>query len=112
MSEDGTLTPPEIKIDYLLALQCVAHAHEIVDPHKALADEYVITKGKDAPEARIPVGIVVVEPSRNGFLYSLISVLVPALAAGNCIIVEVCRLGHSSNAIVEGSHFSASASTS
>lgn len=86
--QDGVLTTTEIKIEYLLALQCVAHAHDGIDPKKALEDEYTITTGVDNAETRAPVGIVVIEPSPQAFLNSLVSALVPALAGGNCIIVE------------------------
>ncbi|KAJ4319255.1 hypothetical protein N0V84_006446 [Fusarium piperis] len=88
IKKDTPHTSVEIKGEYWLALQCIADAFASIDPHKCMEDEYAISKGHDDPNSRSPVGIVVIEPSSHAFFYSLISALVPALAAGNCVIVQ------------------------
>lgn len=91
MREDtANRTAVDVKIEYWLALQCVAGFHSSIDPEAALKEEYLISKGIDAPKAREAVGIVVIEPASHGFLYSLIAALAPAIAGGNCVIVQVC----------------------
>lgn len=92
MEEDGILTPAESKIEYCLALQCIAEVHDGIDPRKALEAEYAIANGVDAPGSRQPIGVVVIEPSLDGFLYSLVAAVAPAIAGGNCIIIQVRRV--------------------
>lgn len=90
MREDtANRTAVDVKIEYWLALQCVAGFHSSIDPEAALKEEYLISKGVDTPNARDAVGIVVIEPASHGFLYSLIAALAPAIAGGNCVIVQV-----------------------
>ncbi|KAG9256756.1 Aldehyde/histidinol dehydrogenase [Emericellopsis atlantica] len=88
MSEDAGSTPVSVKVEFCLALRCVADAHASIEPKKVLADEYALAHGVDSPEAREPVGIVVIEPSSHSFTHSLLAALAPALAAGNCAIVQ------------------------
>lgn len=90
IEEDTAHRAVEVKIEYWLALQCIADAYASIDPAKSLQDEYAIANGRDAPQARDPVGIVVIEPSTHAFFASIIGVIVPALAAGNCVVVQVC----------------------
>ncbi|KAM0435865.1 hypothetical protein ACHAPT_002756 [Fusarium lateritium] len=85
---DTNHRPAEVKGEYWLALQCIADAFALIDPQKCLEDEYAIAQGRDDPDAQSPVGIVVIEPSSHAFFYSLITALVPALAAGNCVIIQ------------------------
>ncbi|KAJ4191948.1 hypothetical protein NW755_004083 [Fusarium falciforme] len=94
IKNDTNHRPAEIKGEYWLALKCIADAFASIDPQKCLEDEYAISKGRDDPDSRSPVGIVVIEPSSHTFLYSLIAALVPALAAGNCVIVKVITKGY------------------
>ena len=56
-----------------------------------LDDEYRIARSVNAPDAREPVSIVLIEPAAHTFLYSLVSALAPALGAGNCVIVQAER---------------------
>lgn len=81
----------EVKLEYCLALECVAKCFGAIDPKSSLHDEYAVARSEDAPDAREAVGIIVIEPTTHTFLFSLVSALAPALAAGNCIIVQACR---------------------
>jgi acyl-CoA reductase-like NAD-dependent aldehyde dehydrogenase len=89
IKNDTNHRPAEIKGEYWLTLKCIADAFASIDPQKCIEDEYAISKGRDDPDSRSPVGIVVIEPSSHAFLYNLIAALVPALAAGNCVVVKV-----------------------
>jgi acyl-CoA reductase-like NAD-dependent aldehyde dehydrogenase len=81
--------PAEVKLECWLALRCISEAYTAIDPAKALEDEYAIASRRDADDAREPVGIIVIEPATYTFFYSLVSALVPALAAGNCVLIQV-----------------------
>lgn len=84
----------EVKVEYWLAMRCLADAYSALNPDKLLEEEYAIANGKDAPTARVPVGIVVVEPTMHTFFYSLVSAVAPAIAAGNCVVVQVRNNSH------------------
>lgn len=86
----------EIKVECWLAMRCVADAHAAIDTEKALSEEYAVARGEDAPGARAPAGIVVVEPGAHTFFYSIVSALVPAMEAGNCVVVQVSVFCHQS----------------
>lgn len=88
IADDTGHRPAEVKAEYWLALRCVAESYTSIDPKQYLKDEYAIAASKDAPDAREPVGIVVIEPAIHTFAFSLLSALSPALAAGNCIVVQ------------------------
>ncbi|CAI4214086.1 unnamed protein product [Parascedosporium putredinis] len=79
----------EVKVECWLAMRAIADAYTALDTEKALEEEYALAHGKDSPDAREPVGVVVIEPTSHTFFYSLITALVPALAAGNCVILQV-----------------------
>ncbi|ETN42939.1 uncharacterized protein HMPREF1541_02097 [Cyphellophora europaea CBS 101466] len=88
IKQDTGYRPAEIHAEYWLALQCLADSYNSVDTARDLDAEYAIANQKDAPNAREPVGIVLIEPATHAFVFSLISALGPALAAGNCVIVR------------------------
>ncbi|UZP40679.1 hypothetical protein NXS19_008495 [Fusarium pseudograminearum] len=88
IAKDSKHQPSEVKVEYCLALQLIADAYTAIDPDQQLEQEYAVTKGQDDVTSREPVGIVVIEPSNHAFFYGLISALAPALAAGNCVIVQ------------------------
>lgn len=99
--EDTGHRRAEVKAEYWLTLRCLADNYDAIDPESDLKTEYAIANSKDAPEAREPVGIVVIEPAAHTFVFSLISALGPALAAGNCVIIQVSRVGKYISAVFE-----------
>ncbi|EEY16508.1 conserved hypothetical protein [Verticillium alfalfae VaMs.102] len=91
MEKDTGNTRFEIATEYWLALRCLAQVYDSIDTDTELKLEYRIANSKDASDARDPVGIVVIEPLAQTFLYSLLSALAPAIGAGNCVIVQMGR---------------------
>ena len=92
IAADTDHTPAEIAIEIHLALSALKASYETLQPTKALADEYLIASGKDAPTNRVPYGIAYIEPCTHTLLYSVVAPLSAAIAAGNCVIVLVSRL--------------------
>lgn len=97
MREDGALTDADVEIEFCLALQCVVESHDAIDPAKEMEEEYSIARGADQPNSRRPVGVVIIEPSLYAFVHSLIAALAPALAAGNCVVIQVSPTSPKSN---------------
>ncbi|KAH6965162.1 Aldehyde/histidinol dehydrogenase [Fusarium venenatum] len=88
IAKDSKNQPSEVKVEYCLALQLIADAYTSINPDQQLEQEYAVTKGQDDTISREPAGIVVIEPSNHAFFYGLVAALAPALAAGNCVIVQ------------------------
>ncbi|SPO01439.1 uncharacterized protein DNG_04112 [Cephalotrichum gorgonifer] len=89
ITRDTAHRSSEVKVEYWLAMRCLAEVYSSLDAKKLLEDEYAIAAGRDAPHAREPVGIVVVEPTLHTFFHSLVSAVAPALAAGNCVVIQL-----------------------
>jgi acyl-CoA reductase-like NAD-dependent aldehyde dehydrogenase len=86
---DSGNTQAEAAIEYHLAISSLKEHYSSLDPVGALEDEYRIARGVDAPDRREPVGIVYIVPAVHTLFFSVISPLGAAIAAGNCVIVQV-----------------------
>ncbi|KAI8632759.1 Aldehyde/histidinol dehydrogenase [Xylariaceae sp. FL1651] len=78
----------EAKAETWLSLQLLADAYVSIRPDQAVKQEYAIARGEDLSNNREPIGIVIVHPSVHCFFFSLMSALVPAFSAGNCVVVQ------------------------
>lgn len=89
VADTGSL-PSEAKLEYSLALQVLRERYIELDSAKELELEYRIAKGIDAPDAREPYGVAIIHVSQQHTpFYSTIAPLCAALAAGNCVILQV-----------------------
>lgn len=76
-------------VEYCLALKAIRKRYDALDPTQELEDEYRIAKGKNAPNRREAVGIAYIVPTSHSPLFSVISPVASAIAAGSCVILEV-----------------------
>jgi acyl-CoA reductase-like NAD-dependent aldehyde dehydrogenase len=88
ISSDSGHTQAEVHVEYWLAMKQLAQAFAAINPDQALHDEYAVSRNQTPSQAREAVGIVVIQPAKHAFFSSLMSALIPALAAGNSIIVQ------------------------
>lgn len=91
---DSQSTSAEVETEYYLAMDALRHFYEGVNFEDELEEEYSVAHGKDNLDRRIGVGMVVLKPTGHTRFYSIITPLAAAIAAGNCVILEVC--GHHS----------------
>jgi acyl-CoA reductase-like NAD-dependent aldehyde dehydrogenase len=75
--------------EYYLAMDAITHFYEELDFDKALITEYLISTGADNPNRRVGNGIVIIRPTTHTRVYSIICPLAAAIAAGNCVCLEV-----------------------
>ena len=83
-------TPAEVSIEYYLAVSVVKDQYASTNFDQMLEEEYRIANGKDAANRRVAAGIVYIVPSNHTLFYSVIAPLSVAVAAGNCVVIEVC----------------------
>lgn len=87
---EGThCTELEALSEYTYTVYSIRRLYDGLNFDDALRDEYSITRNQDNINRRVPHGIVLVRPSTYCRLFSIISALAAALAAGNCVLVEV-----------------------
>ncbi|MCJ1472615.1 hypothetical protein MMC13_001264 [Lambiella insularis] len=82
-------TDLEADFECALLLSELRQHYEALDPPKELAKRRQIADGKDSIGKTKSVGIVYIVPSKHTLLYSALSPLCAAIAAGNCVIVEL-----------------------
>lgn len=78
----------EAEAEYYLTMEAVKHFYGTLDFEKDLEEEYNVAHGKDNPKRRLGVGLVVIRPTGHTRLYSIVTPLAAAIAAGNCVILE------------------------
>jgi acyl-CoA reductase-like NAD-dependent aldehyde dehydrogenase len=78
--------------EFVLAMDAIQNIYETLDFDQSLKEEYLVKEGKDHLSRRVGVGIVAIRPTRHSRLYSILSPLAAAFAAGNCVLVEVRKI--------------------
>jgi acyl-CoA reductase-like NAD-dependent aldehyde dehydrogenase len=89
ITSDTSNTPSEVAVEFNLALTAIRSGYASLQPTKAHDEEYAIANGKDAATAKVPVGVVYIELATHTLFYSTIAPLTAAIAAGNCVILQV-----------------------
>ena len=87
--KDSGNTRAEAAVEYSLTLASLKKQITSLDPVKELEDEYRIANGEDAADRREAIGIAYIEPINHTFFYSVVVPLSVAIAAGNCVVVQV-----------------------
>ena len=91
VKSDTRVSEQEAAAEVALSLDLVQQHYASINPAKELEEEYRLSKGKDAQDQTQPWGVVYIEPQQNHTpLFSIITALSAALAAGNCIALKVC----------------------
>ena len=57
---------------------------------KSIEEEYIISHNKGNLQRRVPYGLVFIRPQMHTRFFSIISAVAAAIAAGNCVLLEVC----------------------
>ncbi|GKT85121.1 LOW QUALITY PROTEIN: aldehyde dehydrogenase [Colletotrichum tofieldiae] len=92
--KDTGASKAEIEAEYFLALEAVRHFYESLDFAKELETEYLVAHGKDNASRRTGAGLVIIRPTTYTRLFSILSPLAGALAAGSVVALE-CSVPYS-----------------
>ena len=82
-------TSHEADFEYILVLSELRQHFEGLNPKDELAATRQIELGHDSFGRSKSTGVVYIVPSTHTLLYSVLSPVCSAIAAGNCVIVEV-----------------------
>ena len=86
---DSGHTTNEVELEFTLALSELRVLYDSLDLPKELDTLRKVTVGQDNLERTKPAGIVYIVPAKWCLFHAIISPLGAALAAGNCVILEV-----------------------
>ncbi|KEF55912.1 uncharacterized protein A1O9_07492 [Exophiala aquamarina CBS 119918] len=89
MKTDSSQTNSEIEIQYTLALESIVNSFSESDFDQALAAEYRLAKSENTPDNRCAYGIVYIEPASYNLVYSCVTAVTTAIAAGNCVVLKL-----------------------
>ncbi|KFY35727.1 hypothetical protein V494_05662 [Pseudogymnoascus sp. VKM F-4513 (FW-928)] len=79
----------ESEAEYWLTINAVEQQYDGLDFETSIKEEYLIATGTNNENRRIGKGVVVIRPTTHTRFYSIIVPLVAAIAAGNCIALEL-----------------------
>jgi acyl-CoA reductase-like NAD-dependent aldehyde dehydrogenase len=89
ISQDQRTAKEHAEIEFFLAMDSVTKAYEALDFESSLQAEYLVKEGKDNLLRRVGVGLVAIRPGNHNRFYSTVTPLAMAIAAGNCVLLEV-----------------------
>lgn len=93
--QDSGHTHEESWLELSLTLITINELYEQLDFDDALRREYTVSRNESYINCRAPHGIVLIRPGSYTIFYSILSATAAALAAGNCVAVQVRYCYHS-----------------
>jgi len=92
---DSHHTASEVEVEYYLALQSVKDQYLQLNVERIIEDEYHLANLIDSPSRMVAAGVVYISPADHTRLYSIVAPVAAAIAAGNCVVLEVSKVqGH------------------
>ncbi|KAI9667675.1 MAG: hypothetical protein M1821_000492 [Bathelium mastoideum] len=89
IEKDAQSPRVEVDSEFYLGMLGVRDAYKSLDFSKELKDEYLIAKEKNNENRRVRYGIVLIRPTTHTRFFSIVAPLALAIAAGNCILLEL-----------------------
>ncbi len=86
---DNEYSSAEADAEIYMALQALRQEYETFDFAKVLEQEYSLAHNKENLSKRVAVGCVYIVPCQHSRFYSIIQPICAAIAAGNCVVIEV-----------------------
>lgn len=82
-------THAEAEAQYILSVDAVKQHYSSLDVAKLLEAEYSLASSKDNLGRRTAYGCAYIVPENYSLLYSVITPVAAAIAAGNCVVVQM-----------------------
>jgi acyl-CoA reductase-like NAD-dependent aldehyde dehydrogenase len=92
ISKDESCSTAASEKQFYLTMDALRTFYETLDFDQLLKEEYLVKEGKDNRNRRVGVGLVAIRPGSHSLFYSVLVPLGAAIAAGNCVLLEVCFL--------------------
>ncbi|KAM3071814.1 hypothetical protein ACMFMG_009671 [Clarireedia jacksonii] len=79
----------EPEAEFWLTINAIESQYKSLDFEKSIAEEYLIAKGSNNENRRIGKGLVIIRPTTHTRFYSIVTPITTAIAAGNCVALEL-----------------------
>ncbi|KAI8151122.1 Aldehyde dehydrogenase family 3 member B1 [Colletotrichum sp. SAR 10_70] len=86
--KDSGASKTEVEVEHFLSMEAIRHFYESLDFGKELDTEYLVAHGKDNTTRRTGAGLVIIRPTTYTRLFSILSPLAAAIAAGSVVALE------------------------
>jgi len=87
--QDSGCSGADIDSELYLTSRAIRQEYEALGISDFLEEEYSLARRKDNLSRRIAIGAVYIIPCQHSQLYSTLQPAAAAIAAGNCVMVEV-----------------------
>lgn len=74
---------------FFLTMDAVRQSYNTLNFDRSLKEEYKVRHGENNLTRSVELGLLVLRPTRHTRFYSVVTPLAAAIAAGNCLILEV-----------------------
>ncbi|KAH7146515.1 hypothetical protein EDB81DRAFT_883923 [Dactylonectria macrodidyma] len=89
IANDSGHNHDDSELEFCATLVTINTLYEQLDFDRTLEQEYAVSRNQSNSSCRIPHGIVLIRPGTHNIFFSILSAVAAALAAGNCIILEI-----------------------
>lgn len=89
---DTSVKLREAQLEIHLSISVVKELYDNFSVEEALSQEYRVARGQDWCDRNDAVGTIYLRPQSHNLVYSIVSPLANAIAAGNCVVIEVRKL--------------------
>jgi acyl-CoA reductase-like NAD-dependent aldehyde dehydrogenase len=101
IANDTGATSAEVEAEIYLTMDSLRNFYDGLDFEKKTKEEYLVANGKNNIERRIGVGLVAIKPTFHTRTFSILSPICAAVAAGNCVLLEVGTSSALHNLIID-----------
>ncbi|OJI81685.1 hypothetical protein ABZX51_002027 [Aspergillus tubingensis] len=91
IAADSGNSSEEVRAEICLAFKEIRTHYASLDLKKDLEKEYRVANGKDNYDGKRGAGIVYIVPASHTMFFSVVAALSAAIAAGNCVILELTK---------------------
>ena len=92
MTKDLQYRSNDSILEYSAAMILLGEIYDQVDFSRSLEEEYAVSHNQSNLSARTPHGTVFIRHGTRNVFYGIVSAVAAALAAGNCVLLEVSLL--------------------
>ncbi|KAL2025257.1 hypothetical protein VTO58DRAFT_103482 [Aureobasidium pullulans] len=85
---DTSMKLREAQLEIHLSISVVKELYDNFSVEEALSQEYRVARGQDWCDRNDAVGTIYLRPQSHNLVYSIVSPLANAIAAGNCVVIE------------------------
>ncbi|THX28909.1 aldehyde dehydrogenase PutA [Aureobasidium pullulans] len=85
---DTSVKLREAQLEIHLSISVVKELYDNFSVEEALSQEYRVARGQDWCDRNDAVGTIYLRPQSHNLVYSIVSPLANAIAAGNCVVIE------------------------